>query len=81
MTRTAWECPRCQRMNAPHVDHCDCAPNTPELALPPTWKRITIGDPPYSPPYTTSSGTITEPSPIGIAITSTQPKPHTYYVS
>ena len=22
----AWECPRCHRMCAPHVDHCDCSP-------------------------------------------------------
>ena len=20
----AWECPRCHRMNVPHVNHCDC---------------------------------------------------------
>lgn len=34
----AWECPRCHRINAPHIDHCDCyeegrettaAPDTP----------------------------------------------------
>lgn len=24
--RKAWECPRCKRVNAPHVDRCDCAP-------------------------------------------------------
>lgn len=22
--RVAWECPRCQRVNAPHVDACPC---------------------------------------------------------
>ena len=22
-----WCCPRCQRINAPHVDHCTCAPS------------------------------------------------------
>lgn len=22
--RCAWECPRCHRINAPHVDKCDC---------------------------------------------------------
>lgn len=25
--RKAWECPRCQKVNAPHVDQCDCAPD------------------------------------------------------
>jgi hypothetical protein len=24
--RTAWECPRCHKVNAPHVDKCDCVP-------------------------------------------------------
>ena len=24
--RQAWECPRCQRVNAPHVDQCGCQP-------------------------------------------------------
>jgi len=28
--RTAWECPRCHKINAPHVDRCDCEPE-PEL--------------------------------------------------
>lgn len=22
----AWECPRCQRINAPHSERCDCGP-------------------------------------------------------
>lgn len=22
----AWECPRCRRINAPHVERCDCRP-------------------------------------------------------
>lgn len=22
----AWECPRCHKINAPHVDRCDCKP-------------------------------------------------------
>lgn len=35
-TRTAWECPRCHRMNAPHVDHCDCAARGVELVPPRT---------------------------------------------
>jgi hypothetical protein len=26
--RAAWECTRCRRVCAPHVDHCDC-PVTP----------------------------------------------------
>lgn len=26
MERTSWECPRCQRMNAPHLDYCSCPP-------------------------------------------------------
>lgn len=26
MERTAWECTRCHRINAPHVDRCDCEP-------------------------------------------------------
>lgn len=64
MTRTAWECPRWQRVNAPHVDHCDCKPD----ALVP-FK-------PYD-----SGGTISVTSPTTIAITTTMPKPHTYYVS
>ena len=24
--RTAWECPRCHKVNAPHVEKCDCVP-------------------------------------------------------
>lgn len=24
--RAAWQCPRCQKVNAPHVDQCGCAP-------------------------------------------------------
>jgi hypothetical protein len=24
--RQPWECPRCHRINGPHVDHCDCKP-------------------------------------------------------
>lgn len=23
--RRAWECPRCNRINAPHVDQCSCS--------------------------------------------------------
>ena len=27
--RAAWECSRCHIINAPHVDHCSCAPFYP----------------------------------------------------
>lgn len=26
--RTAWECVRCHRICAPHMDHCDCGPTS-----------------------------------------------------
>lgn len=29
LARAAWTCPRCQRVNAPHVDQCSCAAPTP----------------------------------------------------
>lgn len=25
-TPRGWECPRCQKIHAPHVDECDCKP-------------------------------------------------------
>jgi hypothetical protein len=33
--RTPWICPRCGCMNAPHVDHCDCAGDS--TASQPIW--------------------------------------------
>lgn len=38
----AWECSRCHRMNAPHVDHCDCEPEHETTAAPPEIVRIYI---------------------------------------
>lgn len=38
-TRVAWTCPRCDRVNAPHVDQCSCAspvtvaPSIPTLPI------------------------------------------------
>mgnify|MGYP007083421604 CR=1 FL=1 len=75
MTRTAWECPRCQRMNAPHVDRCDCAPNTPEI-VPPRTPAPSLPNP--FKPFDTS-GTITT-APNTYVITYLGPKPYTYYV-
>lgn len=31
--RAAWECPRCRRVNAPHLDHCDCQPGSFSFTL------------------------------------------------
>ena len=28
--RKPWECPRCHKINAPHVDRCDCQGEVPE---------------------------------------------------
>lgn len=76
-TRTAWECPRCQRMNAPHADHCDCAPDAPEL-VPPRTPAPPLPSPfkPYD-----SGGTTSVPSPNTIVLANTPPKPRTDYVS
>lgn len=31
--RAAWECPRCRRVNAPHLDHCGCLPGSFQFTL------------------------------------------------
>jgi hypothetical protein len=69
--RQAWECPRCNRMNAPHADYCDCAsgnvspdfvPLPPVLQPPTSPYRITwriVGDPPITTrdTFTVTNGT------------------------
>jgi len=32
--RAAWECPRCHRINAPHVDKCDCVEKPERMEWP-----------------------------------------------
>lgn len=56
---SAWECPRCHRINAPHVDQCTCdsdgagvvvlnPPVLPTLPkLPELPEKFRIGNPPY----------------------------------
>lgn len=34
--RQPWECPRCNRICAPHLDYCDCQPGQP-AAVPSVW--------------------------------------------
>lgn len=62
----AWECIRCHRINAPHVDRCDCDDNLtvsqptsplPPYVLPyypilPIWISPLTQPDPWQPPYT-----------------------------
>lgn len=31
---TAWECPRCHKINAPHVNQCECKPENEGMTYP-----------------------------------------------
>jgi len=32
--QSGWICPRCQKVNAPFMDHCDCEPSIPGDCVP-----------------------------------------------
>lgn len=46
---SAWECPRCRKMNAPHAPQCTCGP----LAAPLPWPEASTPAPvaPVRPPW------------------------------
>lgn len=69
--RNAWECPRCHKVNAPHVDQCSCDGNAvigiplpPQPIVPPVtvpyvpWPYST-GTKPLDPPFIVTCGSTT----------------------
>ena len=63
-TRQPWICPRCGRVNAPHIDQCSCTPPVRINPLPvfPTPYPCQ----PYCPPYTPYSPNVWPWSPTTI---------------
>jgi hypothetical protein len=83
---TGWQCPRCQRINAPHVDHCDCTGAQPQAVPAPQPLPPRLPDTiPYSPttvpftPYPTIIPFVpSEPRPpFIVTVGSTSPIPYT----
>lgn len=45
--RQPWTCPRCERVCAPHLDHCDCQPQP--AVVPTVWPAPTFPGPQVEP--------------------------------
>lgn len=38
--REAWECPRCHKINGPHIDQCSCHPIYESYPILPGWEPV-----------------------------------------
>jgi hypothetical protein len=45
-----WFCPRCQKVNAPWREACDCAPAAKTITITPDPRPYTVPPPPYRMP-------------------------------
>lgn len=69
--KSSWECHRCHKINAPHIDRCDCVsaapfprPIQPIQPIPFVWPNTGTGQSPYPPQRCAFDGL--PPGPYGL---------------